>query len=43
MDELSSKKQAFAEAINGTEFRLIAKQCLKQVQREIFRQLASAI
>jgi len=43
MDALLTKKQTFAEAIKGTEFRLMAKQRLKQVQREIFEQLALAI
>lgn len=43
MDELLSKKLTFAEAINGTDFRLMARQRLRQMQREIFDQVALAI
>jgi len=38
-----SKKMTFSEAIGGTEFRLMAKQRLRQMQREIFQQVALAI
>jgi hypothetical protein len=43
MDEMLSKKMTFAEAIGSTEFRLMAKQRLRQMQREIFEQVALAI
>jgi hypothetical protein len=43
MDELLSKKMTFSEAIGSTEFRLVAKQRLRQMQREIFQQVALAI
>ena len=40
MDQLLDKKMTFDEAINSPDFRLMAKQRLKQIQREIFDQLA---
>jgi hypothetical protein len=43
MDQLLTKKMTFDEAINSPDFRLMAKQRLKQIQREIFDQLALAI
>jgi len=43
MDELLTKKMTFSEAIDSTEFRLMAKQRLRQMQREIFQQVALAI
>ena len=43
MDELLSKKMTFSEAIDSIEFRLMAKQRLRQMQREIFQQVALAI
>ena len=43
MDELLTKKLTFAEAIEGPDFRLMAKQRLKQIQREIFDQIAIAV
>ena len=43
MDELLTKKMTFDEAINSGQFRLMAKQRLKQIQREIFDQLSLAV
>jgi hypothetical protein len=43
MDVLLSMKMTFAEAITSTEFRLMAKQRLRQIQREIFEQVALVI
>jgi hypothetical protein len=43
MDHLLTKKMTFDEAINSPDFRLMAKQRLKQIQREIFDQLAVAV
>lgn len=43
MDELLTKKLTFAEAIEGPNFRLMAKQRLKQMQREIFDQISVAV
>ena len=43
MEELLSKKMTFAEAIEGGDFRLMTKQRLKQLQREIFEQIALAV
>lgn len=39
MDQLLSKKMTFDEALTSPDFRLMAKQRLKQIQREIFDQL----
>jgi hypothetical protein len=43
MDELLTRKMTFDEAQQSPDFRLMAKQRLKQIQREIFDQLAVAI
>ncbi|MBW4025254.1 MAG: conjugal transfer protein TraL [Proteobacteria bacterium] len=43
MDQLLTRKMTFDEAINSPDFRLMAKQRLKQIQREIFDQLAIAV
>jgi hypothetical protein len=43
MDQLLSLKMTFDEAMQSPEFRLMAKQRLKQIQREIFDQLALAV
>jgi hypothetical protein len=38
-----TRKMTFDEAMRSPDFRLMAKQRLKQIQREIFDQLAIAI
>jgi hypothetical protein len=43
MDQLLSRKMTFDEAQQSPDFRLMAKQRLKQIQREIFDQLAVAV
>jgi hypothetical protein len=43
MDQLLSLKMTFNEAMQSPDFRLMAKQRLKQIQREIFDQLAIAV
>ena len=43
MDQLLTGKMTFDEALNSSDFRLMAKQRLKQIQREIFDQLAIAV
>jgi hypothetical protein len=43
MDQLLTRKMTFDEAQQSADFRLMAKQRLKQIQREIFDQLAIAI
>ena len=43
MDQLLTRKITFDEAQTSPDFRLMAKQRLKQIQREIFDQLAIAI
>jgi hypothetical protein len=43
MDALLGKKLTFAEALQSTDFRLMAKQRIKQIQKEIFDQLAYAV
>jgi hypothetical protein len=43
MDQLLTWKMTFEEAQQSPYFRLMAKQRLKQIQREIFDQLAIAI
>ncbi len=43
MDQLLTLKMTFDEAMQSPEFRVMAKQRLKQIQREIFDQLALAV
>jgi hypothetical protein len=43
MDQLLTRKMTFDEAQQSPDFRLMAKQRLKQIQREIFDQLAVVI
>jgi hypothetical protein len=43
MDQLLTRKMTFDEAMQSPDFRLMTKQRLKQIQREIFDQLAIAV
>jgi hypothetical protein len=39
MEEMICRKQTFDEAVNGSDFTIMAKQRLRIVQRDLFEQL----